>query len=242
MKRDKNTQGNIVKLNEPKALQRLLFIDGIHYSILMIRLAYGRLQSELLALSRDYDNKSLKGVQALSEEERTAYIVSAMSNAWNIIDLMHKLIQLLSKTPNLKQNRPELQLFYRRTKRIEQFRNSIQHLNEEITNYVKDKVPSWGTLNWVAKLDESTDFVLFSLMPGDIFERATPLTNPIGKEIEIPIGLITLCLKSEICLSDLIGKYLRDVVAFLQSFINYDFVDKPQYALMALEFKENPNQ
>jgi hypothetical protein len=223
------------KPTESRGLQKLLFVDGIHYSVLMTRLAHSRLCNDLLILSKDYYLAQKGSNQPLSKKDSFTLTVSALSNAWQIIDSMNRLRQLLSKTPDLKQNSTELQLFYRRTEDIEYFRNSIQHLNENIMQYVKNRIPSWGTLNWVAKLDDSKDFILFSLIPGEVFDRATPLTNPLNKTITIPIGLITLCLDKEICLSDLVEKYLRDIVDYLQAALHVNCFDVAQSMLVAME-------
>ena len=231
----RSAEGSQRRLAELKELQKLLFIDGIHYSVLMARLAHSRLCNDLLTLSKDYYLSQKSGNQPLSKQDSFTHTVSALSNAWQIIDLMNRLGQLLSRTPNLKQNSPALQLFYRRTVDIEYFRNSIQHLNEKITQYVQNGIPSWGTLNWVAKLDDSKDFILFSLIPGEIFTRATPLTNPLNKAITIPIGLITLCLDKEICISDLVEKYLGDIVNYLQTSLHVNCSDIAQSMLVAIE-------
>jgi hypothetical protein len=235
MTRKRSTGDSQRRSTESRKLQKSLFIDGIHYSVLMTRLAHFRLCNDLLILSKDY-YLTKKGVnKPLSKKDSFTLTVSALSNAWQIIDSMNRLRQLLSKTPGLKQNSTELQLFYRRTADIEYFRNSIQHLNENIMQYVKNRIPSWGALNWVAKLDDSKDFILFSLIPGEIFDRATPLTNPINKTIAIPIGLITLCLDKEICISDLVEKYLRDVVNYLKASLHVNCLDIAQSMLLAIE-------
>jgi len=227
--------GSQQRSTESKRLQKLLFIDGIHYSVLMVRLVHSRLCNDLFILSKDYYLTKRGGKQPLSKKDSFTLTVSALSNAWQIIDSMNRLRQLLSKAPDLKQNSTELQLFYRRTVDIEYFRNSIQHLNENIMQYVKNRIPSWGTLNWVAKLDDSKDFLLFSLIPGEIFDRATPLTNPINRKITTPIGLITLCLDKEICISDLVEKYLREIVNYLQASLYVNCSDIAQSMLLAME-------
>ena len=218
-----------------KELQKVLFIDGIHYSFLMTRLAYSRLCSDLLALSQNDYLRRKEGRETLSKQDSFSHKISAISNSWQVIDSVNRLRELLRKTPDLKQNAKELQLFFRQTIDVEHLRDNVQHLNEQIVEYVQKKILAWGTLNWVAKLDE-TEKLLFSLMPGSLFERETPLLNPCGRKITVPIGLVTLCVDKEICLSELVETQLSNIVDWLQPVLKTAITGIAQSALASLEY------
>ena len=223
---------------EPNKLQKVLFIDGIRYSVLMMKLAYGRLRSDLLALSKNDFVRRTEGKEILSNEDSFSYKVSALSNAWQIIDSAHRLDKLLRKTPNLKQNSAELQLFYRQTANVKWLRDNIQHLNEQIREYVQKKIPAWGTLNWVAKLNE--DWIAFSLVPGELFERTTPFLNPCGRQTAVPIGLITLCADREICLSEFIDGPVNDITKWLETVLRTSLTGVAQSMFASAEIGVNP--
>ncbi len=199
-----------------RELQKILFMDGIHYSVLMTRLAYSRLCSDLLVLSQNDYLRRTEGKEKLSKQDSFSHEISALSNAWQVIDSVNRFRELLRKTPGLKQNTKEMQLFFRQTINVERLRDNIQHLNEQIIEYVREKIPAWGTLNWVAKLDQTNKLLLFSMVAGSLFSKETPLINPCGRRVTVPIGLITLCADKEICLSDLVETQVTNIASWLE--------------------------
>ena len=54
----------------------------------------------------------------------------------------------LKQIPGMKQNPPALKLFYKRTENVDNLRNLVQHLNNEIDNLAESELPVWGVLNW----------------------------------------------------------------------------------------------
>jgi hypothetical protein len=228
----------LISEQEPNKLQKALFVDGIKYSILITTLAYDKLRSDLLTLSRNDFVRRTKAEESLSNDDSFSYKISAISNAWQIIDSIHRLDKLLRKTPGLKQNSTELQVFYTQTANVKWLRNNIQHLNEQIRAYVHNKIPAWGTLNWVARLNE--DWIVFSLVPGELFERNTPFLNPCGRQIDVPIGLITLCVDREICLSELIEGPVKNVTKWLEAVLGTSITGMaPQSMLASAELNLN---
>jgi len=135
-------------------------LDGIRYSIECYELAWRRLEQTLDSLSRSADNADLGPL-----------IVAATSDAWTMVDSAHRLLRLLDHAPKLKKREPELELFRRRTKEIEDLRNFFQHLGSEIARFSKRSRPLWGTIKWVTASDDPNERVLYVIVPGTFYDQ-----------------------------------------------------------------------
>ena len=82
---------------------------------------------------------------------------------------------------------------------VESFRHVVQHLDQQIPRLLEDRQPVWGSLSWAYV--ESGDARMIRvglLMPGAArAPMELPLVNPLGKRVEIPIGLVTLSAAGE---------------------------------------------
>lgn len=185
----------------PQNLDRkqMLFLDGIRYSVEMAETAYERLRKTLLTLTNRYLEKKRLRIESLTAQ--------AILDAWVIIDSVHRLRGLLRQMPRVKQKTPNLVTFYKQTEKVEKLRNLVQHLNHEIDDLVRENLPVWGTLNWVA-IPDSVDNTYYScsLTPGSQFGRVNPFINPIGKDLQPPIDLIELYAIEPVNLSQLMDK------------------------------------
>ena len=116
----------------------VLFLDGIRYSIEIGDLSFGRL------------SKTLERIAELGEsnEGLAAMIVEAVSDAWVLVDSIHRLRSLVAQLPGLKQNQPAVQAFLRGTLSADTFRNYVQHFRSGIDGFVTSGRPLWGTLSW----------------------------------------------------------------------------------------------
>jgi hypothetical protein len=162
--------------------QKLSF-NGISYSVEMIELAYFRLRETLFNLTQNQQQFT----------ESHDLVVSALFDAWSIIDSIHRLRSLLLQTRNLKQKSPGVQLFLRRTENVIQLRNTFQHLDQQIKNYQRHQLTVWGSLSWFVISDDRKSGKMCTLIPGTLFAKdGHPLVNPAGKEILPPVDLITL--------------------------------------------------
>src|SRR5208282_5746056 len=126
----------------PAALARnqALFIEGIRFSIEMADLAHRRLGETLPLLSR------MENPDGESQSN-----VSAMLDAWSIVDSLHRLRGLLKHMPGIeKRNRiPPIRAFFDATEKITELRNTVQHLDNTIPGVVDDQ--NWavlGSLSW----------------------------------------------------------------------------------------------
>lgn len=117
----------------PAALDRkqTLFLDGIRYSAEMADLAHVRVQHTLhrLAMSSKDSEENSGNLDHLA-------VLSAMQDAWAIVDSLHRLRGLLQQMPGIKQNTPNMRVFRQQTDKVEDLRNGVQHLNQQIHKLV----------------------------------------------------------------------------------------------------------
>ena len=128
----------------PYALDRkqALFIDGIRFTFEMIDVAYVRLLYILEQITTD---------DSFREEHPMA---EAFMEAWSIVDSVHRLRCLISQMPGFKQNElPQRKIFLEKTKDVEDFRHTIQHLNNDIIKLADQNEPAWGILSWFTITD-----------------------------------------------------------------------------------------
>ncbi len=202
------------------------FYDGIQYCMLMVEMANKRLEIALLSLSTDP-----------SDSEQ---VLSAVTDSWLIIDAVHRLRSLLRQTPGLKQKTSELQSFFRRTARVEELRNAVQHLNHQFNSYVRSEVGPWGALTWVTPVpDDNHTFMSYLLVPGGVRPTRHTILTPYPPEMRYPICLITLTAMLAVCIThvaescDTLRKYLTGAAP-------ETFSQSPRFLCAALEFSDVP--
>ena len=139
--------------------QTVLFLDGIRYSLQIFDLAQRR-----LARALDTVAKLRNEPDALGD-----LIVEAASDAWTMIDSIHRLRELVQQVPGLKKNQPELQLFLRQTHQVEKLRHFFQHFRKGIHAFTKRGTPLWGTLSWPTRDPETGILEDHIIIPGSWF-------------------------------------------------------------------------
>lgn len=152
---------------------------------------------------------------------------SAILDAWSIVDSVHRLRGLLYQVPGLKQNTPALLLFMKKTVEIDNLRNAVQHLNQQIHKIVDLDIPVWGALSWAAMLDpEHKSIWSCTLVAGAWFQRKDSLMNPLGKMFYPPVDLITLDASGcSVCLSEVM-RNVEPLVRSLEAILNKQFNDQ----------------
>ena len=131
----------------------VFFLDGCRYAIEMTDLAFRRLEATIAAFDSRPD--------ALGPQ-----IVCAISDAWVIVDSVHRLRELVQHFPGLKKREPEVQIFLRSTKELDDLRNFVQHFRTEITRFAERRMPLWGTLSWSHADGEPTTH---TIIPGTFY-------------------------------------------------------------------------
>src|ERR1051325_9278294 len=116
----KSSRYNNVTAEEIKKL--VFYLDGLRYSFQMARLVVERLEETLEEIARLH-----------SKDEYTEnQITSSLLDAWTLIDICHRVRELIQQTPGLPQKLPDIQIFLRVTEPIETLRHYVQHLRSGI--------------------------------------------------------------------------------------------------------------
>lgn len=118
----------------------LFFLDGLRYSF------------EVAFQNHEILRKTLNEIeQADQQAPEDDQVVRAIASAWILIDVSHRIRELVQTVPGLKQKLPRLQLFIKNTKNVETLRNYVQHLRTGITDLPTPSTPLWGVISWVSR-------------------------------------------------------------------------------------------
>jgi len=197
------------------------FLDGIRLSIEILDLAHQRLRQTLIAMS-DRSNSLGRGVG----------VPLAMSDAWTIIDLLHRLSGLLQQVPKLK-DRNRCPSFRRliQDESIETLRNAIQHLNQDIRKRSDLGWPVLGVLGWAKFEDDRQSAVIGMLRAGHMTVNTTPIVNPLGRMIhDHPIGCIELRIESAVVQISDVMETVKEIAADLEHSLEGTFSQFPERA------------
>lgn len=136
----------------PVEIKKLVFyLDGLRYSFQMANLASRRIRETLDEIARNYPDN-------YTEEQ----VTSGLLDAWTLIDICHRVRELVQQTPRLSQNLPGIQIFLRGTGQVENLRHYVQHLRSGIPNIPVQSNPLWGVLSWTPTNDKSVCYTIFS--------------------------------------------------------------------------------
>ena len=132
--------------------------------------------------------------------------VSAMLDAWSIVDSLHRLRGLLKHMPGIeKRNRiPPIRAFFDTTEKITELRNTVQHLDNTIPGVIDDQ--NWavlGSLSWGIVDPQKSQIISSCFMPGMPL-GSRPLINPANRpRWYLPVDGITVERSGiSVCLSD----------------------------------------
>jgi hypothetical protein len=170
----------------PSALSRrqALFVEGIRYSVDMIDVAYSRLRDTLVALA---------GMNQ-SNSENMAH-VSAMLDAWSIVDSLNRLRRLVEYFPGSqgKNKSAAYRVFMSVTEKIPDLRNTVQHLETAIKDVTNDlNWAVWGSLSWGVVDAEKNQVSTCLFLPGMPL-GSRPMINPLDRKLwHMPIDSITI--------------------------------------------------
>jgi|CZKS01.1.fsa_nt_gi hypothetical protein len=183
----------------PSALHRrqVLFLEGIRFTVEMAELAYRRLQGTLLLQTNQ---------PALNDDNPP--LVSAMLDAWAIVDSLHRLRDLVAGAPGFKgkNKSPKFRLFMESTINVPALRNTVQHLGSEIHGVIADQ--NWtvfGTLSWGVVHPERNEVTACTFMPGAPQPGSShPIINPLNRTLwHLRVDSITIERSGvSVCLSD----------------------------------------
>jgi hypothetical protein len=127
----------------------VLYLDGIRYSVSMAEIAARRLRATL-------DEVAVLHAATQQAEEQ---VVSALLDAWALIDMCHRARELVQK---LWRKLPGVQVFLRSTAHIEELRHYVQHFHTGIPKIPSSWTPLWGALSWVPTQEPTTCYTIFT--------------------------------------------------------------------------------
>jgi hypothetical protein len=216
----------------PYALNRkeALFIDSMRFTFEMIDVAYVRL---LYILEQITVDDSFRDLHPMAE---------AFMEAWSIIDSIHRLRCLIEQAPGIKQKElPQRRIFLDKTKNVEDFRHTIQHLNNDISKLADQNESAWGILTWFAitelykKDDGSGDSILVvksgcnCLMISGSVVVGKPYTTTLPTEMTFKEKVNLITLKSagrSLAISDLF-EYVVSLKEALENYIERKYSELP---------------
>jgi hypothetical protein len=133
-------------------LKKLVFyLDGLRYLFQMANLVSRRIRETLDEIARNHPDK-------YTEEQ----ITSGLLDAWTLVDICHRVRELVQQTPKLSQNLTGIQIFLRGTEQIENLRHYVQHLRSGIPNIPVQSNPLWGVLSWTPTDNKTVCYTIFS--------------------------------------------------------------------------------
>lgn len=184
----------------------LRFLDGIRFGIETADLSFRRLYELLVEVTE----------RAASRSEIPAAIYpAAIADAWAAIDSMHRLKELLERTPQLKKNTPEVALFARAAEELNELRNSFHHAREDFHRLSPRETAIWGVVSWCVPAGEH--ITVLGLVPGTITEGNYPALNPLGKVVQPPVDLIAIKAFGQTAQLSRLHRNLRQLAAHLES-------------------------
>ena len=125
-------------IKELPDVRQMLVVDSLRYSLAMENRAYKLMWNSLRRIERS---------KARHIPERSA--LSALANAWQVIDMTHRIRGLAYQVKGFKQKSPAFQLLIRGTSKVVEFRNQLQHLNSYIPSVDGPTNPPMGSIAWV---------------------------------------------------------------------------------------------
>jgi len=128
-----------------------LHFDGLRYSFGMAKLAASRLRETLDEVSARHR----------SSQHSEDCIMSALLDAWSLVDMCHRVRELIEQLPQLPRKEPWVRKFVLQSDSVEKLRHHIQHLRGTV-NDPTTKEPLWGALCWIPIDEPLACYTIFS--------------------------------------------------------------------------------
>ncbi len=129
-----------------------LHFDVLRYSFGMAKLAIGRMTETLDEIAARHRNDQH------SEDD----VMSALLDAWSIIDMCHRVRELIDQLPQLPRKEPWAKRFFTQSTKVEELRHHIQHLRRTVNDSAQTVDPVWGSLSWVPRDEPEACYMIFT--------------------------------------------------------------------------------
>jgi hypothetical protein len=113
-------------------IRKVKCLDALSMSYSLLEYNYSHLYDKCAAIQESENNLS-----------------AALSYAWMIIDLVHRIREISQGIPGLSKRNKYLSRFLQETKVAEEYRHYIQHLRGELSKNPPNPFPVWGSLCWI---------------------------------------------------------------------------------------------
>jgi hypothetical protein len=185
----------------------VFYLDGLKYSFQMAELASQRLKATLDEIAQKHPNEYTEN-----------QITSCLLDAWVMVDVCHRVRELVQQTPGLRKKLPGIQVFLRGTEQVQNLRNYVQHFRSGIPDIPLQSNPLWGVLSWTSSNDKTTGYTIFSgnlvvgvsgaSLPLDVHKfQFAPEIKLIAHGIEIDLCMIAEQLvEVKSCIVDWLGQ------------------------------------
>jgi hypothetical protein len=196
--------GNEVSIDASRVKALFLCLEGLRYACGVCEASYDRAVDRL----RSFESIALDGAGIPSREA-----MLAVADIWSVVDSLHRARILVARTPHLKRQGPEIDVFLRGTSDVERMRNYVQHLDTEISGMQDRSTPLWGSISWQSSTDARTSFTLMT-NSGYIDYHVVGLVydtveRKFVRSLELVVGNDSLDVRGVVDLSKRLDRLLR---------------------------------
>ncbi len=193
------------RLKDLGDIRRTFVVDALRYSFSIEDSDYHELWEILRSMEPLFQ----------ADDDIETQVIRALSKAWSLIDLTHKVRRLIQQVRGLPQNTSDVQLFLRATERIDVFRNYFQHLSTEISKISGQSNPIMGSISWVGNTpNESYTFIATSPCQ----DVSTPGLAVDTRTMEFTCDLQLSAQNQDLCLRTVHSK-VQDLRAFFSDWL-----------------------
>jgi hypothetical protein len=132
-----------------------LYLDGLRYSFRFAKLATHRLRDTLDEIA----------VRQRTEKHSEECVMSALLDAWCVIDMCHRIRELIEELPQLPRRDSWVRRFLLKSEKVEALRHYVQHLRRSANSLPDGVEPLWGALCWIPR-DSPTE--CYSILTGNL--------------------------------------------------------------------------
>jgi hypothetical protein len=199
---------SFLRLPSDMPRDQVLFADALRLSAQMAVFSFQNLERLLDSITH--------GAGPISVNERA---VEGICNAYGVIDAVNRFREVLRSFRGLKQN-AVFKLFIRATSDVEDLRDVVQHLNQELKAIGNRKASALGTITWLSgSPTEGSPPVAWMLQPGSFYPEQRTFGPVIDLHGRVVPGEITqICLQTSgvrVDLSDVVRR-VQEMLAALE--------------------------
>lgn len=129
-----------------------LHFDGLRYSFGMAKLAAQRMTDTLDEVAARHRN----------DQHSEDCVMSALLDAWSVIDMCHRVRELIDQLPQFPRKKPWVKRFLTQSAKVEELRHHIQHLRRTVNDSEQSLDPVWGSLSWIPTDEPEACYMIFS--------------------------------------------------------------------------------